>query len=327
MTSTAARPSRSSAPRAVVVAEYTRSGVVEGVHVGHAVVVDASGNVRQAWGDAEHVIFPRSSNKPAQAAAMVEMGLDVPDNLLALAASSHSGEPFHLDGVRELLVRAGLTEADLQTPPDFPLDPVERDAWVREGRAASAIGMNCSGKHAGMLLTCVTNGWDTATYLDPAHPLQLGVRSTIERLAGEPVEHAGVDGCGAPVLSLTVAGLARSASRLVQAPQGSPDARVTGAIVAFPEWSGGTRRDVTLVMRSIPGLLAKDGAEGVYVAALPDGTGIAIKVEDGADRARRVVLGEILVGLGVDPDSVAWLRSVPVLGGGRDVGSLHAVLD
>ena len=309
-----------------VLAEYTRSGLVEGVHVGHAAVVDPDGRVVQSWGDPQHVIFPRSSNKPAQAVAMVECGLDVPDHLLALVSSSHSAEPFHLEGVRELLARAGLTEEALQTPADYPLDPVERDAWLLAGREPSAIGMNCSGKHAGMLATCVVNGWDTATYRAPDHPLQLAVRSTLERLAGEPVEQVGVDGCGAPVMSLTVAGLARSASQIVQAPERSGEARVARAIVGSPEWAGGTRRDVTRVMQSVPGLLAKDGAEGVYVAALRDGTGIAIKVEDGADRARRVVLAELLIGLGADPQALAWLRTVPVLGGGRPVGVVRAAL-
>ena len=309
-----------------VLAAYTRSGFTEGVHVGHAVVVAPTGVVARSWGDPEHVIFPRSSNKPAQAAAMVRHGLDLPEHLLALSASSHSGERFHLAGVRAVLAQAGLDEAALQTPADFPLDPRERDAWIADGRREVPIAMNCSGKHAAMLATCVLNGWPTDTYRSIDHPLQQSIRWQVEALAGEQVEHIGVDGCGAPVLSLTLAGLARSMSRAVQDDPDSPARRVTAAMRAFPDFVGGTNRDVTAFMLAVPGLVAKDGAEGVYVAALPDGTAIAIKSEDGSERARQVALASILVSLGVDPDALALLRRIPLLGGGSPVGEVSSPL-
>jgi L-asparaginase II len=309
-----------------VLATYSRSGFVEGHHLGHAVVVDRVGVVIRSWGDPDHVVFPRSSNKPAQAAGMVEAGLELPERLLALAASSHSGEGFHLEGVREILAIAGLGVEALQTPADFPLDGQERDAWLRSGREQESLAMNCSGKHAAMLATCVVNGWPIETYREPGHPLQRRIRGTLERLADEPVAHVGVDGCGAPVMSLSLAGLARCLSQAVQAPAGSPEGRVARAMSAHPEVVGGTRRDVTAFMRAIPGLIAKDGAEGVYVAALPDGTGMAIKVEDGADRARQVALASILTGLGVPAARLAHLAALPLLGGGAVVGSVAAAI-
>ncbi len=309
-----------------VIATYTRSGFTEGVHIGHVVVVDPAGAVVRSWGDPDHVIFPRSANKPAQATAMVRHELDLPVHLLALSASSHSGERMHLAGVREILASAGLDESALQTPPDYPLDPWERDAWIGEGRRAVPIAMNCSGKHAAMLATCVINDWPTKTYRDPAHPLQQGIRWQIEALAGEPVQQVGIDGCGAPVMSLTLTGLARSLSRAVQEETDSPARRVTSAMVAFPDFVGGSNRDVTAFMRAIPGLVAKDGAEGVYVAALPDGTGIAIKSEDGSDRARQVALAAVLVGLGADADALASLLSIPLSGGGAVVGEVSSPL-
>ena len=313
-------------PAPAVLAVYTRSGFQEGVHVGHAVVVDPSGRVVRAWGDPDHVIFPRSSNKLAQAVAMVECGLDVPEPLLALSAASHSGEQFHLDAVRQLLALGGLDETALQTPADLPLDDKERDAWVRDGRSAAAIAMNCSGKHAGMLVTCTVNGWPVATYRDADHPLQQAIRGTVERLAGETVGHVGVDGCGAPVMSLTLAGLARSASVARQSDPQTPEGRVVQAMTAYPELVGGSRRDVTRLMRAVPGLVAKDGAEGVYVAALPDGTAVAVKVEDGSDRGRQVALAAILVDLGVDGSAVDDLLTIPLLGGGEPVGEVRAAL-
>lgn len=309
-----------------MIATYTRSGFTEGVHVGHAVVVDPTGVVVRSWGDADHVVFPRSSNKPAQATAMVRHGLDLPVHLLALSASSHSGERFHLAGVHEILGRAGLGVEALQTPADFPLDPRERDDWIADGRRMDPVAMNCSGKHAAMLATCVVNGWPIDTYRVADHPLQQSIRWQIEALAGEQVQHVGVDGCGAPVLSLTLAGLARSMSRAVQDEPESPARRITSAMVEFPEFVGGTNRDVTAFMRAVPGLVAKDGAEGVYVASLPDGTAVAVKAEDGTERARQVALASILVGLGADRAALEGLLTIPVLGGGAVVGQVASPL-
>lgn len=309
-----------------MLASYTRSGFTESVHAGHAVVVDPTGAVFASWGDPDHVVFPRSSNKPAQATAMVRHGLDLPVHLLALAASSHSGERFHLAGVHEILDRAGLGAYALQTPADYPLDPRERDAWVADGRRMDPVAMNCSGKHAAMLATCVVNDWPIETYRAADHPLQQSIRWQIEALAGERVQHVGVDGCGAPVLSLTLTGLARSLSRAVQGEPESPGRRITSAMVAFPEFVGGTNRDVTAFMRAVPGLVAKDGAEGVYVASLPDGTAVAVKAEDGADRARQVALATILAGLGVDRAALGPFLTIPVLGGGAVVGQVSSAL-
>ena len=309
-----------------VLATYTRSGFREGVHLGHAVVVGPDGAVQRSWGDPYHEIFPRSSNKPAQATALVRHGLDLPVHLIALSAASHSGERFHLSGVRDILDSAGLPESALQTPPDFPLGPAERDAWIADERRPVPLAMNCSGKHAAMLATCVINDWPIETYRDPDHPLQASIRWQVEALAGEAVNHVGIDGCGAPVFSLTLAGLARSMSRSVQEAPDQSARRVVDAMRAFPEFVGGTARDVTHFMQAVPGLVAKDGAEGVYVAALPDGTGIALKVEDGTERARQVALAAILLVLGADAEAMTSLRSLPVQGGGQVVGQVSSPL-
>src|SRR6478735_7577720 len=184
-------------PKPVVVAELVRSGFVEGHHHGSVVALDRDGAVEWSRGDVDGPILPRSSNKPLQAAAMVRLGLDLPPDLLALACASHSGEQFHLAGVRRILTQAGLPESALQTPLDYPLDDTERDAVLRAGGERSSIQMNCSGKHAAMLLTCAVNGWDLDTYLEVEHPLQRAIQGTFEELTGEPVAVVAVDGCGA----------------------------------------------------------------------------------------------------------------------------------
>ncbi len=180
----------------MVVAEIVRSGFVEGHHYGSVVALDAEGQVDWSVGSVDAPMLARSCNKPIQALAMVRLGLDLPDELLALTCASHSGEAFHLDGVRRILAGAGLTESALQTPPDYPVDDATREAAIRDGRERDSISMNCSGKHAGMLATCVVNGWDTATYREPDHPLQVAIRETFEELTGEPVVAVATTGVG-----------------------------------------------------------------------------------------------------------------------------------
>src|SRR5689334_20546735 len=141
-----------------VIAEIVRSGIVEGHHYGSAVALGATGEILYARGDVEAPLLPRSCNKPLQALAMVRHGLDLDGALLALACASHSAEPFHLDGVRAILARAGLSEDALGNPAGWPLEDRVRDEVLRGGGTETRLQMNCSGKHAAMLLTCVLNG-------------------------------------------------------------------------------------------------------------------------------------------------------------------------
>ncbi len=194
---------------------------------------------------------------------------------------------------------------------------------LRGGGGPTRLQMNCSGKHAAMLATCRVLGQDPATYLDPGSPLQRALAATIERLAGEPVRHVAVDGCGAPQHALTLPGLARAFAALVTAAPGTPERRVADAVRAHPHLVGGTGRDVTTLMAGLPGLLAKDGAEGVYAAALPDGGAVALKVEDGTSRARAAVLVAGLRRLGASGEVLDRLATEPVLGGGRPVGEVR----
>jgi L-asparaginase II len=181
--------------------------------------------------------------------------------------------------------------------------------------------MNCSGKHAAMLRTCVANGWDSSGYLAVTHPVQRACLHGIERLAGEHVRQLAVDGCGAPQHALTLAGLARAFSAL--ATSGGNESRTAKAMRSHPWHVGGTDRDVTRLMAGVPGLVAKDGAEGVYAAALPDGSAVALKIADGGGRARTPVLVAALRALGVEAEVLDELATAPVLGGGRQVGEVR----
>ena len=311
--------------RSEVLAEVVRSDFVEGCHRGSLVVLGADGGELWRVGDPDHPVFPRSSNKPLQAVGMLRSGLELDGELLALACASHSGEAFHLDGVRLILAAAGLDESALQTPPDYPNDDQEKVAFIRAGHAPSSIAMNCSGKHAAMLATCAANGWPLETYSSPDHPLQQALHDTVADLAGEDIAAVGIDGCGAPVFALTLTGLARSFARIATAPPGAAEERVAAAIRAHPQWLGGTRRDVSTLIAAVPGLIAKDGAEGVYALALPDGRAVALKIDDGAQRARPPVMVAALRRLGVDVSGLEDLATTPVLGGGRRVGEIRPV--
>jgi len=185
--------------------------------------------------------------------------------------------------------------------------------------------MNCSGKHAAMLATCVLNDWPARGYLAPDHPLQQAIWYTIEELAGQRVTATGVDGCGAPLFALTLTGLARAFRVLVLAAPGTPERRVADAMRAHPEWTSGTSRDERLLMDAVPGLLVKGGAEGVDAFALADGHGVragAVKIDDGAHRGRTPVTVAALRRLGAAvPEEFA---TVPVIGGEAEVGVIRA---
>ena len=306
----------------VPLVEIVRSGFVEGHHHGSVVALGPDGEVAWSVGDVRSQILPRSTNKPLQAVGMVGLGLDLPPRLLALAAASHSGEEMHLAGVREILASAGVTEQALGNIPDLPLDPAVRDQWLREGREPSKLVQNCSGKHAAMIATCVARDWQISGYFEPDHPLQLLIQRRFERLTDEPA-HVAVDGCGAPLLSASLTGVARAFRTLALATEG-PERRVADAIREFPEYVSGTNRDELRLLRAVPGAIGKLGAEAVYAVALPDGRTVALKIDDGGDRARPVVMAEALRRLGVESDEVDALGTHTLYGGGVPVGEIRA---
>lgn len=311
---------------APVVVRVVRGEFVESVHHAIGVVTGPDGAVSFAVGDPATPIFPRSALKPLQAVAALRAGAAIGGRELAVACASHSGEPQHFDAVRSLLASCGLTEADLANTPGLPTNEAAQWAWLRSGRGRESIVQNCSGNHAAMLAACVAAGWGLGDYLAPEHPHQRLVADVVAELVGSPVLDTAVDGCGAPVFAVPLVGLARAFGRLATATSG-PEREVADAMRAFPELVGGTGRDVTTLMQAVPGLVAKDGAEGVYAAGLPDGTGVALKVTDGADRARVPVMAELLRRTGMVADDVldAWATS-PVLGHGRVVGGVEADL-
>ena len=318
-------------PGPVPLVRLVRSGVVESVHVGSVVVADADGRILAVAGDPDRVTFTRSCAKPLQAAvSRSAMTAPLPEDLLALACGSHNGEPAHVAGVRRVLRRAGLPVAALGCPADRP----SRGADAARVARPSPVFHNCSGKHAAMLLAAVDAGWDPATYLAPRHPLQRAVLRAV-RAATDADPTVGVDGCGVPVHALPLRAIATLYARL-SAPERLPSlapyvAAATAAMRAHPFLVAGTGRSDTALIERLPGVVAKVGAEGLHCATVPgSGIGIAVKIEDGAERASAPALLEALVASGLVTRGAAGdpaLRGVarrPVLGGGRPVGTVEA---
>jgi L-asparaginase II len=315
-----------------------RDGLVESVHYGSAIALAADGSIQATAGDPLAAFYPRSSLKPLQAVAMIRAGLELPADLLALAAASHSGAAEHRDGALRILELHGLAITDLENSTDLPYGVAEREEWLRAGGRATQLTQNCSGKHAAMAATCVINGWPVRGYLDPTHPLQQLVARTVTDLAGEQPLAISTDGCGTPLFALTLRGMARAFGRLARAagPLGnasdggaSPDAPSAEAAVGLamqqhPQMVAGEGRDVTGLMRLLPGAVAKDGFEGVQLVGLPDGSAVAVKISDGGDRARMPATVKLLEALGVDTAPLAAIATAPVLGGGHQVGQLQA---
>jgi L-asparaginase II len=308
----------------VPLAQVLRSGFVESRHHGSMVVLDGKGAVAEAAGDVVAPVFPRSSNKPMQAVGMLRQGLRPADPAdLAVICASHFGQDVHLSRVRGMLAAAGLDEETLQCPPDLPLDQEARESVLRAGGGPARVQMNCSGKHTGMLLTCLAAGWSFETYRDPAHPLQQTLREAVEDLAGEPVTSTGVDGCGAPLFALSLTALATAFLRLVDAEPGSLERAVADAMRSHPHLVAGTGAGDTRLMAGIPGLLAKSGAEGVAAVAIPEVGAVAVKIDDGAARARLPVLVSALRRLDLQAPVLDELAETVVLGGGEPVGAVR----
>jgi L-asparaginase II len=305
------------APAAVAV----RNGYDESLHHAAGVISSGTGELIASLGDPDLSVYPRSAFKPLQATAMVQLGLELEPDLLAIVCASHDGSPEHLDRVRRLLARFELSEEDLRNTPSLPLGAAAEEAARCAGVEPSALQQNCSGKHAGMLATCRINGWPTESYLEDDHPLQVAITSTIvER--GARVEHVGIDGCGAPTHVISLRGLAAAYSSVA-------GSTVFEAMTGWPNLVGGPERDISIWMSAVPGLMAKEGAAAVMAFALRDGRAGAFKIADGSDAARRAVLPEALRRAGVDVDgefrAARDALAVPVLGHGRPVGEIRSL--
>lgn len=302
-----------------------RSGFIESRHIGSAVVLDRRGEVLSSFGSPDLPVYPRSCLKPFQAVAVLETGVDLDPVQSVLAMASHAGTSAHVEVVESILAKAKLGADALGCPPDWPGSGAARDTVIRAFGTKERVYMNCSGKHAAMLLACVENFWPVESYLEPEHPLQQRVKATVERWTGENIRHSGVDGCGAPVHAISLTALARGIGRLRRAESGAAR-RLTDSVLANGWALDGPGRANTVVIDRL-GVLAKLGAEGVMVMATPDGVSVAVKMLDGSLRAATLVALTLLARHGAVTESqLASLLpdlDLTVYGGTAPVGTLR----
>ena len=297
-------------PEDAALAAVTRGALVESVHHGRLAVCDYDGNVLEAVGDPEAYIYARSSAKPFQALPLVISGaadaFGLTDEELAVACASHNAEESHLAAVRSILEKSGLTEEDLQSGVHLPLYKPEADRLIRSGEEPRPIHGNCSGKHAGMLAVCVHEGYETATYRDPSHPLQRRILGLIAEICGlreDEVLVAG-DNCGVPAFALPLRSFATGLARVATG-NALPDElalaalRIGAAMREHPFMVAGTGRFDTDLM-GLTDLLVKGGAEAVLAVGSREGWGMVLKISDGALRGVRPVALAALGGMGVE---------------------------
>jgi L-asparaginase II len=300
-----------------VLAEVTRGGIVESLHLGHLVVLNSDGTTYLSKGSPELAFYPRSAVKSVQASAMLKAGLTVSDEELAIVCASHSGNQIHIDLVTKMLEKRNIPLSAMKNATDKPLGEKEKISWG--DKPGTQLTQNCSGKHAGMLITCQQNGWDMKTYLEMNHPLQIAIKNEIELLAGEKVSASTFDGCGAPLYAISLTGLAKAISTLVKLNEATYK-QIVSACTKYPELVAGEGRLTTRMMRAVPGLFMKEGAEGIEVCALSDGRVIAIKIIDGSWRPVAPIIMEVFKRWGVSmPD-----ESVKIYGGGSVIGEVIA---
>jgi L-asparaginase II len=299
-----------------VLAEVIRAGIVESTHSGHLALINGDGSIRAAIGNVDAPMYPRSSIKSFQAAGMVRNGLQLSPKQLAIVCASHSGSHDHFATVESILHGAGLSVEDLQNSFDAPLGKAERLAWG--SNPPTRLAMGCSGKHAGMLATCVVNGWDTKSYLDPEHPLQKAIRQEIQALVGEQTITTTIDGCGAPLFAISTKNFALGA-HMMRVSQDPVYQEVVAACLANPEMVAGIGRLTTTLMARNPDLFMKDGAEAVELLSLGDGRACVYKVSDGGDRAFPAIITAILHAWDIE----AGIEPVLVRGGSQVTGEIR----
>jgi L-asparaginase II len=307
----------------VEVAVLERGGIVESRHRGIAALVDPDGKLIDHLGSAKRLVYARSALKPMQVVAMRRAGLMLEGAQLVVSAASHQGTSAHIALVQEILAAAGLSEADLQCPLAWPGNPTARAEAQAKGQTESRLAFNCSGKHAAFLAACVVAGFDTETYLAADHPLQQLIEQVIEEYSGEKILHSSVDGCGAPLHATTVEGLARAIGKFT-----ATDTDVVDAMLANPWAVGDTNSMDAIVMKH--GMVAKIGAEGVFVIGLKSGHGVAVKIADGSLRAAPLVALALLHRNHLITDAIyAELNTalaVKSLGGAEVIGELRITL-
>lgn len=274
-----------------ILIKIIRNNTIESIHSGHLLILNNLGKTIFSKGKNDFIIYPRSAIKAIQSSAMVRNGLNISDELLALASSSHIGTEMHQNKVKEMLSTVGLDETELQNTPFLGM--------YNNSGLPTSLAAPCSGKHAGMIVTSKINNWSIIDYKNPTHPMQIACKKELERLSKEKITNIAVDGCGAPLFGITLKGLATAVHNLMIS-KDPVHQRVVKACKSYPIMVSGKNTLPTLAMESIDDLFVKTGAESVLIAGLSTGHTIVWKVSDGSDRGEYELLIASLKKIGID---------------------------
>ena len=309
-----------------IMCEIWRGSYLESVHTGMAVICDKDGEISHQWGDPNALILPRSSAKMMQAIPLIISGAEkkfsIGEDLLALACASHNAAEIHLSRVLGWLSHLGFSETDLRCGPQPSKDPYVKKQMLEKGQSPCQIHNNCSGKHAGFL--SVSRHLNAGPeYTDPDHPVQLMVMDVFQELTQNKVDGITIDGCSAPNPAIPLYSLAKAMSWFATAHKRDDQLskaalKLRNAMVNYPELVAGELRACTNLMKACEKkAILKTGAEGVFVAILPElEKGIALKIFDGGTRASECAIASLLIQLGVlnpnHPTALAYTHA-PIL--------------
>jgi len=314
--------------------EVTRSNVVESVHYGTAILINSDGEILKEWGNSNIIIYPRSALKPIQSLNLYKDGvakaLNLSDKLIALTTASHHAETIHQEMVDNWLQKMNLNENHLSCGPAWPLNEKYQHEVYSKYKTKRKIFHNCSGKHCGHLAVCQYKNLPIKNYQNKKHPIQKDLIQLIEDLSKYKIKNVGVDGCTLPNPLMPLKKFAFAAAQLADYKKLNDHSaiakRIFNSCIKFPEIAGGSKSINSILTKLSNGkVFVKNGAEGVFVAIIPElKSALAVKIIDGASRAAEVAIAGLISELKIiNNDQIEKIKKSPIKNSaGQIIGSI-----
>ena len=318
--------------------EVTRSGEIESFHQGVAVLINSSGNILKEWGNSDLNIYPRSALKPIQTLNLYKDGvaesMSLSEEQIAITTASHHAEKFHQKIISSWLKKININEENLSCGYDWPWNLEDKFKVKLENKKKRKIYHNCSGKHCGHLAVCKHKNLTLENYHEKTHPLQKGLIQLVEDLSDFKIKNIGIDGCTLPNPFMPLKKFALAASRLTDSKILNENTdiakKIFNSCVNFPEITGGTNSvNCTLTKLSKKKIFFKNGAEGVFLALIPEiKSALVVKILDGAARAAETAIAGLISELNIiDENELAKIKSSDVTNSvGQKIGKMKFVL-
>jgi len=303
--------------------EVIRGGFTESTHRGVAVLINSSGEILQEWGNSNTLIYPRSALKPIQSLNLYKDGvaksLGLSDNLIALTTASHHAENIHQKMINNWLKKINLKEKHLSCGPSWPWNIKDQFKAHSKYKVKRKIFHNCSGKHCGHLAVSKYKNLPIKNYQNKDHPIQKDLIKLIEDLSKYKIKNIGVDGCTMPNPLIPLKKFAFAVAQLADYKKlneySTIAKRIFDSCVKFPEITGGSKSINSILTKLSKGkIFVKNGAEGVFVAIIPEQkSALAVKIIDGASRAAEVAIAGLLSELKIiNNEKINKIKKIPI---------------